>query len=95
MLLLQAERLAYSLPGRQLLENASLSLSKGEKVALIGRNGSGKSTLLRLLSGQLSPDSGEVTSRAGTRVRWLDQLPQLSGSADRGVRRVSRTEPAV
>ncbi len=77
MLLLQADRLAYTLPGRQLLENASLSLEKGEKVALIGRNGSGKSTLLRLLSGQLSPDSGEVTARAGTRVRWLDQLPQL------------------
>lgn len=78
MLLLQADRLAYSLPGRQLLESASLSLEKGEKVALIGRNGSGKSTLLRLLSGQLSPDSGEVTARAETRVRWLDQLPQLN-----------------
>ena len=80
MLLLQAERLSYSLPGRQLLENASLSLEKGEKVALIGRNGSGKSTLLRLLSGELTPDSGAVTARAGTKVRCLDQLPNLEVS---------------
>ncbi len=88
MLLLQADRLSYSLPGRQLLENASLSLDKGDKVGLIGRNGSGKSTLLRLLSGQLSPDEGAVTSRAGTNVRCLDQLPQLEPSEGATLRQV-------
>jgi ATP-binding cassette subfamily F protein uup len=79
MLLLTADRLSYSLPGRQLLEDASLSLEKGDKVGLIGRNGSGKSTLLRLLCGQLKPDQGDVTLRGQTTVRILEQLPSLEG----------------
>jgi ATP-binding cassette subfamily F protein uup len=88
MLLLTCDKLSYSLPGRQLLEEASLSLEKGEKVGLIGRNGSGKSTLLRLLSGALQPDSGEVTLRGETTVRILDQLPSLEGEEDRPLRAV-------
>lgn len=38
----------------------SFSVVKGQKIALIGNNGSGKSTLLRILSGTLSPSSGEI-----------------------------------
>ena len=88
MLLLTADRLAYSFPGRTLLEDASLGLGKGEKVGLIGRNGSGKSTLLRLLSGQLKPDEGEVTLRGQTVVRFLDQLPSLEGEEGQPLREV-------
>lgn len=42
------------------VENVTLTLHKGEKVALIGKNGSGKTTLLHLMAGFLKPDSGEV-----------------------------------
>ncbi len=43
------------------LRGASLTLFPGEVHGLIGQNGSGKSTLLGLLSGQLQPDSGQIT----------------------------------
>ena len=43
------------------VEGASLSLEKGETVALLGSNGSGKSTLLAMLAMILKPDFGEVT----------------------------------
>ena len=88
MLLLTADRLSYSLPGRQLLTEASLSLEKGEKVGLIGRNGSGKSTLLALLAGRLKADQGEVTLRAQTTVRILDQLPSLEDEQGKPLREV-------
>ncbi|MGI6317521.1 MAG: energy-coupling factor transporter ATPase [Dethiobacteria bacterium] len=47
------------------LDNISLTIKKGEYIALIGSNGSGKSTLARLLNAILVPTSGEV---------WVDGL---------------------
>jgi len=42
------------------LHGASLSIDRGEIVCLVGDNGAGKSTLAKILSGTLSPDSGQI-----------------------------------
>lgn len=63
---LGATSLVYRVAQRQLITDVSLQLSAGEMVSLIGPNGAGKSTLMRLLSGYLSPDSGNC---------YLDDLP--------------------
>ena len=42
------------------LENVSFSIEKGEFVFVIGKSGAGKSTLLKMLSRQISPDSGKI-----------------------------------
>ncbi|EGR7293982.1 heme ABC transporter ATP-binding protein [Salmonella enterica] len=56
--MIDARNLTYSLNGRRLTNNVSLTLPGGEIVAILGPNGAGKSTLLRQLTGYLQPDSG-------------------------------------
>lgn len=57
-LLLVAEHLDFSLNGRKILSDVSLSLPLGQVTVLLGPNGAGKSTLMRLLSGYLAPERG-------------------------------------
>jgi ATP-binding cassette, subfamily F, member 3 len=59
---LQATYVGFSYdPSKELIKDFTITLRPGEKVCIIGPNGKGKTTLLKLLSGQLTPDSGEIT----------------------------------
>ncbi|MCS4270648.1 MULTISPECIES: heme ABC transporter ATP-binding protein [Raoultella] len=59
--MIQAENLVYTLQGRHLTDNVSLTLPGGEIVAILGPNGAGKSTLLRQLTGYLRPHGGRCS----------------------------------
>ena len=52
---------------RGVIENASLTLRKGERICLFGPSGCGKTTLLRLICGLEKPDAGEIRKSAGLR----------------------------
>lgn len=60
----------YASKGEEIsaLQNANMSISKGESVAIVGPSGCGKSTLLKLIAGLLTPTSGEVRVN-GSQVR--------------------------
>jgi len=68
-----ARSLSLRMGKRQIINDISLQLYGGEMTALIGPNGAGKSTLLRLLTGFLTPDSGE---------RLVEGRPLEAWSAD-------------
>jgi tungstate transport system ATP-binding protein len=59
------------------LQSVSLSISAGERVALVGPNGSGKTTLLRVLNGLIVPSAGTVQRPATTRQTMLFQRPYM------------------
>jgi len=62
-----------------LLDDASMQVDAGERIAIIGRNGTGKSTLLRILSGELTPDAGSIWRAPGLEAARLDQdVPLVS-----------------
>jgi ATP-binding cassette, subfamily F, member 3 len=50
---------------RELYAHASFSVHAGERVAIVGPNGSGKTSLFALITGQLSPDAGDVSVQTG------------------------------
>ena len=62
-----------SYDGRRVLDRIDVAVPYSEKVGVVGENGSGKSTLLRLLSGEESPDSGDVTVHSVGGVGHCDQ----------------------
>jgi len=55
-----AQNISKSLGGQPILRHADVSIPPGQITAILGPNGAGKTTLLRLLSGDLSPDQGQV-----------------------------------
>ena len=68
---LQVDRVNWSVEGRPILRDVSLSVEQGSITGLIGPNGSGKSTLLRCIYRALRPDSGTI-SLDGDDLRGLD-----------------------
>jgi ATP-binding cassette subfamily F protein uup len=82
MSLLVLQGVTYKYFDSPILDDASLTIGKGEKIALLGRNGAGKTTMLKLLMGQLEPDSGAVHRAVGTKVSMFSQyVPEhLSGT---------------
>ena len=50
----------------QIMQDFSLDIHRGEKIALIGSNGAGKSTLMKLMTGMLKPSEGQVLLREKT-----------------------------
>ena len=61
MPILEIENLQKSFDGQQVLRGISLSLEKGEVLAVIGPSGNGKTTLLRCINFLETPDGGSIT----------------------------------
>lgn len=56
-----------------LIQNLSLSVEKGERIAIIGKNGRGKSTILRLLAGEIAPNQGTVKCSDNLSIGYFGQ----------------------
>ena len=83
MPLIALDRIAIAYGHLPVLDQASLQVEAGERIALIGRNGAGKSTLLQILSGDVTPDGGTVWRQPSVRTALLVQDVPLS--SDRSV----------
>jgi ATP-binding cassette subfamily F protein uup len=85
VILVDAEGVAVSRPGRPLFAGLSLTLSSGDRLAVVGINGTGKSTLLGVLAGTVEPEAGVVRRGRGARVVALDQTAVLPAGTVREV----------
>lgn len=77
-MLLAAEHISKNYGTKTLLEDVSLYLNDGDKIAIIGVNGTGKSTLLKILAGEEEPDGGHTAINAHTRISYLPQNPAIN-----------------
>lgn len=89
MSILDVAHLSHSYGGREIFEDVSFRLEKGEHVALVGANGEGKSTFMSIITGKLSPDDGKITWARRTKVGYMDQHAALE--AGKTIRETLRT----
>jgi ATPase subunit of ABC transporter with duplicated ATPase domains len=70
-------RAGWRLGAMAALQQITLAIEAGERIAVVGANGSGKSTLLRLLHGLLQAGQGSVRSPDGVQQAMLFQRPHM------------------
>ncbi len=76
---LLCENLSKAFENRELFENVSMLIERGERVFITGENGCGKSTLLKMILGRLRRDSGKITLGANVKIGYFDQsLAEIS-----------------
>jgi ATP-binding cassette subfamily F protein uup len=78
MNVLSVDNLSKSFTDKKLINQITFGLSKGEKIAIVGRNGAGKSTLLKIIGNTEIPDSGVVAVHKSCTLGYLEQEPKLS-----------------
>ena len=76
MPLLSFENLSIGYENNVILENISLSIEKGDYIAIIGENGAGKSTLLKTMLGLIQPIKGKVVLGDNLKRSEIGYLPQ-------------------
>ncbi|MEM8786443.1 MAG: energy-dependent translational throttle protein EttA [Pseudomonadota bacterium] len=72
-LVIEAEKLSKGYDDRLLIDDLSFSLPPGGIVGVIGPNGAGKTTLFRMLTGQDSPDTGDLRIGDTVKMAYVDQ----------------------
>jgi ATP-binding cassette ChvD family protein len=70
---IEAKNITKSYGDKLLFENLSFMLPPGGIVGVIGPNGAGKSTLFKIITGQETPDSGQIDIGSTVRLGYVDQ----------------------
>ena len=71
--MLNIHNLSVSFAGEFLFEQITYKISAGDRIGLVGKNGAGKSTMLKVLSGELSPDTGQLAIEKSIKMGFLKQ----------------------
>ena len=90
---IEFKNVSKSFGDRLLIDDLSFIIPPGAIVGIIGPNGAGKSTLFKMITGQETPDTGEIVTGPSTKVAYVDQsrdklegdhnvFQEVSGGAD-------------
>lgn len=74
---LSVENISKSYGERTLFENISFGINKGQKIAFVAKNGTGKTSILKIITGQDSPNEGQVIQRKNIKIAYLAQQSEL------------------
>jgi energy-dependent translational throttle protein EttA len=73
---IELKKVSKGYDGATLFEDISFQVPKGAIVGIIGPNGTGKTTLMRMITGQETPDAGDLIKGASVELSYVDQERQ-------------------
>ena len=85
--MVELDQVGYRIGQKWIVRDINLKIESGEFWVFAGPNGAGKSTLLRLISGELSPQKGEIrpirytASTSTPRKNWREAVPTSNRNA--------------
>jgi ATP-binding cassette subfamily F protein uup len=74
---LSVENISKSFGERTLFENISFGINKDQKIAFVAKNGTGKTSILKIITGEDTPDTGQIVVRKDIKMAFLSQEPHL------------------
>lgn len=70
---IRISELSKSFDEKIIIEDLSMTIGKGERLALIGHNGAGKSTFIKIVMGDITPDNGEILKAQNLKLGYYSQ----------------------
>ncbi|MCR6646539.1 MAG: ABC-F family ATP-binding cassette domain-containing protein [Terricaulis sp.] len=81
-LVIEAKGVSKRYGERQIIDNFSLRVMRGDRIGLVGPNGAGKTTMLEILLRQREPDAGAVRHGAQLEIAYVDQTRAILNPSD-------------
>lgn len=76
--ILNCDNISLHFGTNEILNRITLNINQGDKVGIIGVNGAGKTTLFKIITGEISPTSGRITTKLGSTIGYLSQYSDSS-----------------
>lgn len=70
---IEIENISKSIDGKKLIENFSCIIPRNARIGIVGHNGAGKSTFIKMLTGELTADSGSITLGDTVKIGYFSQ----------------------
>ncbi|MBR6529556.1 MAG: ABC-F family ATP-binding cassette domain-containing protein, partial [Firmicutes bacterium] len=80
MIVLSASNLTKVYGTDVIIKGVDFHVNDGDRIGLVGRNGAGKTTLLNMITGELTPDEGQLYMPSGLRIGYLKQRDNFNGN---------------
>ena len=80
MALIDLQKINKQYDIKVILKDVNFTLQENQRISIIGQNGQGKSTFMKILTGEIEPDSGEISIDKSLKIEMLDQHPKFQAN---------------
>lgn len=88
---IELENISKTIAGKKLINDFSYIIPRDARIGIVGQNGAGKSTLIKMITGQLTPDSGTITIGETVKIGYFSQECESMDPSQRVIEYIRET----